>query len=237
MEKVTSENQAIWYDSNLLSQVAKEDIAKVFEPDYWKNQSAITGCAQGRGTTWFIQLDKLQGALRHYRRGGLFGKLVADKYRFSGWDNTRCAMEMQVLALLVEAKVHVPRPIAARAVKLGLFYQADLLSERIEGAKDLVDILVAAKLSDGLYLKIGQEIRKMHDVGVNHTDLNIHNILIDQDDKVWIIDFDKCAQQSGDAWKQDNLSRLKRSFLKELNKRQIHWQESDWECLMAGYQR
>lgn len=237
MEKVTSENQTIWYDPNLLSQIAKDDVAQVFDPDYWKKQNAITGSAQGRGTTWFIQLEQLQGALRHYRRGGLFGKLVADKYRFNGWDNTRCAMEMQVLALLAEAKVHVPRPIAARAIKQGLFYRADLLSERIEGAKDLVDILVAAKLSEDLYQNIGQEIRKMHDVEVNHTDLNIHNILIDQHDKIWIIDFDKCAQQSGHAWKQDNLSRLKRSFFKERNKRQIHWQESDWECLMAGYLR
>lgn len=236
MEKVISETETIWYDPNLLSQVAEGDVAKVFEPEYWKSRNAITGSAQGRGTTWFVQLDKLQGALRHYRRGGLFGKLIADKYRFNGWDNTRCAMEMQVLTLLVDAKVNVPRPIAARAVKQGLFYQADLLSERIEGAKDLVDILITARLSDDLYRKVGREIRKMHDVGINHTDLNIHNILIDSNDKVWIIDFDKCAQHPGEGWKQGNLSRLKRSFHKELNKRHIHWQERDWDSLMDGYQ-
>ena len=54
--------------------------------------------------------------------------------------------------------------------------------------------------------------------GVNHTDLNIHNILIDDKDKVWIIDFDKCHQASEGRWRELNLERLKRSFLKEKGK-------------------
>jgi 3-deoxy-D-manno-octulosonic acid kinase len=110
------------------------------------------------------------------------------------------------------------------------------MSERIPNAKDLVDVLVANSLGADIYQKFGQEIRKMHDVGVNHTDLNIHNILLDDSQKVWIIDFDKCGQQAGDDWKEGNLNRLKRSFLKEVNKRQIQWQESDWEPLLTGYQ-
>ncbi|MFS1872845.1 3-deoxy-D-manno-octulosonic acid kinase, partial [Vibrio lentus] len=28
---------------------------------------------------------------------------------------------------------------------------------------------------------------------------------------------------------------LKRLFLKEVNKRQIQWQEQDWELLLQGY--
>ncbi len=39
------------------------------------------------------------------------------------------------------------------------------------------------------------EVRKMHDAGVNHTDLNIHNILLDTTKRV-IIDFDKCGHQA-----------------------------------------
>ncbi|MBJ6889142.1 lipopolysaccharide kinase InaA family protein, partial [Vibrio cholerae] len=35
-------------------------------------------------------------------------------------------------------------------------------------------------------------------------------------EKVWIIDFDKCYVQSGHSWKQGNLKRLKRSFEKEI---------------------
>ncbi|MDF5473682.1 3-deoxy-D-manno-octulosonic acid kinase, partial [Vibrio parahaemolyticus] len=169
------------------------------------------------------------------RRGGLFGKLVKDNYWFSGWEQTRCAQEFQLLLTLINAGVHVPRPIAARAVKSGLTYQADLLSERIPNARDLVSILQEKPLPEGMYQKIGQEIAKMHNAGVNHTDLNIHNILIDDKDKVWIIDFDKCRKQEHGDWKKQNLERLLRSFKKELLKRQIIWQASDFDHVQKSH--
>lgn len=220
-------NCTIWFDDEIISDPA----LPLFDADYWQEQGKILGSASGRGTTWFVQLDCMQAALRHYRRGGLFGKLVKDQYWFSGWEQTRSAQELNLLQILIDAGVNVPRPIAARAVKTGLTYQADLLSERIPNARDLVSILQEKPLSEVMYQKIGQEIAKMHKVNVNHTDLNIHNILIDGQDKVWIIDFDKCCQQSDGDWKQSNLDRLKRSFLKEKKKHQIHWHESDFELL------
>ena len=220
-------NCTIWFDDAIISDPA----LPLFDAGYWQEQGKILGSASGRGTTWFVQLDCMQAALRHYRRGGLFGKLVKDQYWFSGWEQTRSAQELNLLQILIDAGVNVPRPIAARAVKTGLTYQADLLSERIPNARDLVSILQEKPLSEVMYQKIGQEIAKMHKVNVNHTDLNIHNILIDDQDKVWIIDFDKCCQQSDGDWKQSNLDRLKRSFLKEKKKHQIHWHESDFELL------
>ena len=75
----------------------------------------------------------------------------------------------------------------------------------------------------------------MHQAQVNHTDLNIHNILLDKQGKVWLIDFDKCYVQAGESWKNSNLQRLLRSFNKELNKRQIKWREADWQCLANAY--
>ncbi|MBF4218345.1 lipopolysaccharide kinase InaA family protein, partial [Vibrio anguillarum] len=60
------------------------------------------------------------------------------------------------------------------------------------------------------------------------------NILIDGQEKVWIIDFDKCCQQQGESWKKGNLDRLKRSFEKELIKRKIHWTKEHWELMLAS---
>ncbi|USD32681.1 MULTISPECIES: 3-deoxy-D-manno-octulosonic acid kinase [Vibrio] len=224
MKTVQLDNQTIWYDESLL----KEDPRQVFDAEFWQNAGKVIGSAQGRGTTWFVQTETIEAALRHYRRGGLFGKLVEDSYLFSSWEKTRSYQEFQLLNTLIEAGVNVPRPVAARAVKAGFTYQADLLSEKIPNARDLVSILIEKPLPAEMYQKIGCEIRKMHDAQVNHTDLNIHNILIDEQNKVWIIDFDKCYQQSGNGWKQSNLDRLKRSFEKEVGKRNIHWCEVDW---------
>lgn len=227
MKTVQLDNQTIWYDETLL----KEDPQQVFDAEFWQNAGKIIGSAQGRGTTWFVQTETIEAALRHYRRGGLFGKLVEDSYLFSSWEKTRSYQEFQLLNTLIEAGVNVPRPIAACAVKSGLAYKADLLSEKIPNARDLVSILMESPLPAEMYQKIGLEIRKMHDAQVNHTDLNIHNILIDEQDKVWIIDFDKCYQQSGNGWKQSNLDRLKRSFEKEVGKGGIHWKLDDFQHL------
>ncbi|ANW24218.1 3-deoxy-D-manno-octulosonic acid kinase [Vibrio coralliilyticus] len=227
MKTVQLDNQTIWYDETLL----KENPQQVFDAEFWQNAGKVIGSAQGRGTTWFVQTETIEAALRHYRRGGLFGKLVEDSYLFSSWEKTRSYQEFQLLNTLIEAGVNVPRPIAACAVKSGLAYKADLLSEKLPNARDLVSILMESPLPAEMYQKIGLEIRKMHDAQVNHTDLNIHNILIDEQDKVWIIDFDKCYQQSGNGWKQSNLDRLKRSFEKEVGKGGIHWKLDDFQHL------
>ncbi|HBC3535316.1 3-deoxy-D-manno-octulosonic acid kinase [Vibrio vulnificus] len=225
-------NSMVWFDDEIITDPSQA----LFDAQYWQEQDKVVGSASGRGTTWFVQLDTMQAALRHYRRGGLFGKLVEDHYWFTGWEQTRSLQEFNLLRVLIESGVNVPRPIAARAVKTGLTYQADLLSERIPNAKDLVSILQEKSLSEMMYRKIGQEVAKMHNENVNHTDLNIHNILIDKNENVWIIDFDKCQVEHNSGWKSANISRLKRSFLKEQDKRQIKWQEIDFEVLLDGYQ-
>lgn len=231
MQHKQDTNIHVFYDENLLV----DDPFKVFDSLYWQQKDAILGSAKGRGITWFVRTEKLNAALRHYYRGGLFGKLVSDLYPFFGWEKTRAYREFELLAYLREEKVPVPRPIAARVVRHGLLYRADLLSELIPNAKDLVAILIEHSISDNMCRAIGRVVRRLHDVGVCHTDLNIHNILIDTDDKVWLIDFDKCDRRSGEAWKQENLSRLQRSFNKEIEKRRIQWRAEQWDILLQGY--
>ncbi|MDD9180612.1 MULTISPECIES: 3-deoxy-D-manno-octulosonic acid kinase [Aliivibrio] len=229
MKKIQNKKQTIWYDDSILSGSPEQ----CCDPEFWQQQNKIIGSAQGRGTTWFVALDKMDAALRHYRRGGLFGKLIKDHYIFTGWEKTRSYQEFQLLNTLIKAGVNVPKPIAARATKRTFCYQADLLSQKIPNARDLVAILQEKPLSKEMYQKIGNEIRKMHAAQVNHTDLNIHNILIDDNDKVWIIDFDKCYQQKGDDWKQGNWDRLKRSFVKEVSKKNIYWANKEWAHLFG----
>lgn len=220
-----------WYDPSLLS----EEVEQAFSIDYWQSINAITGSAQGRGTTWFVKGKQGEFALRHYRRGGLFGKLVEDSYWFSGLNNTRAYQELTLLKTLVEYGVNVPAPVAARVIKRGPTYKADILVQKLANARDLVAILSQGSLSKDQFFLIGQEIRKMHNINVNHTDLNIHNILIDDHNKVWIIDFDKCMQQADGQWKEGNLERLKRSFDKEVKLENIQLSSDAWQALLSGY--
>ncbi|MEL7385197.1 MAG: 3-deoxy-D-manno-octulosonic acid kinase, partial [Pseudomonadota bacterium] len=151
-------NSMVWFDDEIITDPSQA----LFDAQYWQEQDKVVGSATGRGTTWFVQLENMQAALRHYRRGGLFGKIVKDHYWFTGWEQTRSLQEFNLLRVLIESGVNVPRPIAARAVKTGLTYRADLLSERIPNAKDLVSILQDNPLPEAMYQKVGQEIAKMH---------------------------------------------------------------------------
>lgn len=225
-------NERIWYSPQWLA----DPVEQIFSLAYWSAQHRVTGSAQGRGTTWFVQSAALPAALRHYRRGGLFGKLIKDHYFFTGWLSSRSVQEFKLLQFLHQAGVNVPRPIAARVIRKGLLYQADLFSEKIENAQDLLALLTKRALSTEEYQRIGHEIGKMHQAGVNHTDLNIHNILLDKQGRVWLIDFDKCSQEKDIGhWQQKNIARLLRSFQKEKNKRNIQWQENDFSSLLVGY--
>ena len=213
-------------------------IVEMLDSDYWQQEKLIVGTAQGRGTTWFIQTkNKHQLVLRHYYRGGLIGKFNKDKYWFSDYYLTRAAREFSLLKTMSVLNLPVPSPVAYRIIKKGLFYQADLLSTRIENAKDLVALLNEKKLTDKLWLSIGKMIKRFHDHGIYHHDLNIHNILIDGNNKSWLIDFDRCEQRKiVNAWQQANLERLLRSFKKEKNKLpNFHWKEENWQLLMEGY--
>ena len=215
---------------------------RFFSPDFWQAQHRILGSAKGRGTTWFIQSQDLFGvntALRHYYRGGLYGKLNRERYYFSKLEQTRSFAEFRLLERLYQAGLNVPKPIAAKVEKTGFCcYRADILTEKVENARDLTALLQQEVLPKFLWQNIGRMIRKMHDLGICHTDLNAHNILVQQNDneqKAWLLDFDKCGEKSGNSWKQGNLERLKRSFLKEVERMGIEFNDENWGWLLDGY--
>ncbi|KAE9540256.1 3-deoxy-D-manno-octulosonic acid kinase [Ursidibacter maritimus] len=205
--------------------------------DFTKSDRLL-GSSKGRGTTWFINTMEELGVnsvLRHYYRGGLFGKLVKDRYFFTTNQNTRAVQEFNLLEQLVQWELPVPRPIACQITRQFFCYQADILLEKIANTQDLSQYLQNNRLTPQQYQKIGGLIRQLHDHQVHHSDLNIHNILLDDQGKFWLIDFDKCKIQPGCRWKQQNLERLHRSFLKEKTRLGILFNEQDWQMLLEGY--
>ena len=96
-----------------------------FQAEFWQKQERVIGSAKGRGTTYFLQTEDWFGvncALRHYYRGGLWGKLNKDRYRFSALETTRSFAEFHLLQRLYEAGLPVPKPIAARIQKRQVRY-------------------------------------------------------------------------------------------------------------------
>jgi 3-deoxy-D-manno-octulosonic acid kinase len=224
---------AIWFNSELVEQVSDD----WFDPEYWRKLGQLKGSAVGRGTTYFFSFEHNDWVLRHYKRGGLVGKALNDQYLYTGLNQTRAWQELRLLQKLNDLALPAPTPLAARVIKHFGYYTADLISAKIAEAQDIHQILLERLLSSQIWDSIGATIAMFHQHQVYHHDLNIHNIMLDHKDKVWLIDFDKCAIKAGEGWKQDNLDRLLRSLKKESTKaNNYHFSNQNWLSLISGYQ-
>lgn len=224
---------AIWFDRKQMPSMQP----KWFDPAYWRAQNALTGEAMGRGTTYFFSHKGRQYVLRHYRRGGLIGKLVKDRYLFTQLHHTRPWRELKLLNEMAQLGLPAPRAVAAQVIRKGLFYRADLICERIEDAQDVHNLLLNGPVEATVWQDIGSTIRRFHDYQVYHHDLNIHNIMRDINGQIWLIDFDRCDRRKGQSWKRANLDRLLRSLNKEKGRCPSYFfKPEDWQNLKTGYE-
>ena len=96
---------------------------------------------RGRGAIRRVQTDCGRIVLRHYRRGGLIAKLSRDWFVWTGADATRPFREFRVTRQLHAAGLPVPDVVAARFVRAGLGYRADLATREVVGARTLAERL------------------------------------------------------------------------------------------------
>ncbi len=229
LERIATETGAILYDPSRLDHPTPDD----FEPAALAAAGRVTGTAAGRGRAWFVAAPAGGAAtvLRHYRRGGLVARLVADRYWWRGEEATRAFRELRLLARLEELGLPAARPVAARYARASFGYRADLVTLEIPQARTL-----AARLAEGLgpvlWRRIGATIRAFHDAGVRHADLNAHNVLLDGAGEVHLIDFDRGTLAAPGGWRAANLERLHRS-LNKLGGGAAP--EAGWAALLEGY--
>ena len=72
----------------------------------------------------------------------------------------------------------------------------------------------ADDLRDADWQAIGRCLRRFHDAGVHHADLNAHNVLLDGADRPWVVDFDRGRRREPGGWRDRALQRLGRSLAK-----------------------
>lgn len=208
----------------------------LFDPEAWRAEARVEPADRGRGAAWFIDVSpQRRYVLRAYRRGGLVGRVIDDWYLYTGRLRTRPAREITLLERLEELGLPAPRPVAARYRRRGLIYRADILTERLPDTRPLSDVLREKPLAPDRWRAIGACIRLFHEHGVFHADLNAHNILLDVQDRVYLIDFDRGAIRKPGRWQQDNLSRLARSLDKLAGEGPFHYDDNNWKALQAGY--
>src|SRR5699024_7484864 len=203
----------ILYEPSTASQIEPE----WFEPQYWQQQGRLLGGAPGRGTSCFVQGPQQGFVLRHYHRGGLVGKLLKDIYLWTGLHRSRPWQEMHMLAALWSKGLPVPAPVAARIQRYGLiWYSADLITATLPDVEPLAEVI--HQLPMALLQNVGSTVRRFHEEGLYHVDLNPRNIVINLiTEEVFILDFDRCRLFDGalDPLRaRRNLDRLHRGLVK-----------------------
>ncbi|WP_460457756.1 3-deoxy-D-manno-octulosonic acid kinase [Arenimonas alkanexedens] len=189
--------------------------------------------AGGRGAAWFVGADFGEAVLRHYRRGGLAARLSRATYLWRGEGAVRSVAEFRLLAAMHGEGLPVPAPLAAAYWRRGLGYRAALLVERIPAVRALA-LWLGDDADAAPWETVGAMLARFHAAGIDHADLNAHNILIDASNDAWLIDFDRGRRRAPGAWCQANLRRLARSLAK-LSKGDERWRPG-FARLQAAYQ-
>jgi 3-deoxy-D-manno-octulosonic acid kinase len=239
-QRIASLNGAMLADpaslGNLVGVAAPDIAARMFEPTFWADRGELVDVTRGRGSAWFVGAASHQWVLRHYRRGGFIARFSKDRYVWAGEARVRAFAEWRLLADLRQRGLPVPKPIAARYRRHGLFYRCDLITQRIAGAQPLSSMLTIGPLAESTWRDLGIAVARLHAAGVDHADLNAHNILLDGHGAVSVIDFDRGKVRRPGAWMSSNLSRLQRSLVKiSRDLPADRFSEAQWRILISGY--
>ena len=221
-EQIESHSAVIRYDAGIIFRPERS----LFDPS---NQllEARPVAEGGRNAAWYVRAGDHDAVLRHYRRGGLAAKISTNRYLWMGEQQVRSFSELEILAELHRAGLPVPRPYAAAYWRAGPTYRAAIILERLHGVRALASSLDVADCE-----QVARSIYAMHEHGVWHADLNAYNVLLDEDGRAWLIDFDKARRTALSLERRSaNLLRLRRSLAKVAGAAGITW----WDGLSRSY--
>jgi len=189
--------------------------AGLLDPARW--EADLAGGSAGRGRAGRLPLA--DGAVwgKRMRRGGALGRLWRD--RFAG--RKRLLWNVTVAEEAIALGVPTPAPVALLTEEgpRGLF-RAWLATELVEGARDLVTLLRERAVAPDDVRAAVRAVRRMHDAGFEHPDLNMGNLLLRLEPKgprAFVVDLDRArfrGQGLSPALRQSALRRLERSHAK-----------------------
>lgn len=216
-----------------------DDADGILDAAWFDGATAVAAVAPrgGRGAARFIDTPLGRVLHRPYLRGGLVARFNRDRHLWQGAAATRCFREMRLLDALRALGLPVPEPLAARYRRHGLHYRAVIVVREIPGAETLAE-RIAREPGAIDWPAVGAVLARFHAAGVDHADLNAHNVLFDGNDAVWLIDFDRSERRTPGPWADANLARLKRSLDKlGAGARVADFEARAWPLLVGAWRR
>jgi 3-deoxy-D-manno-octulosonic acid kinase len=181
-------------------------------------------------------------AVRHYARGGRVFRVLGDRYLT--WGSKRPLHEARASEAARARGISTPRVQAAAVYPAGLFYRADLVTDFVPSALDLVEALFdtrrkglggAVERQDALRTA-GGLIRQMADAGLRHKDIHAGNILLEWQGAAptpHLLDLDRCevAPAGSSLSPRPMLRRLQRSLRRWETRTGLRLSHTEWTIL------
>lgn len=200
---------------------------------------AVAPLPGGRGASVLVEVDGERYVVRGGRRGGLPGRFVASLY---------CGRHPRVFDELVTTEELRQRgapvvEVCAAAVYwvAPLLYRSWLVTRWLPGVHTLWQWSQQARDSverSAMFTAVGRAVRRLHDAGACHPDLNLDNILVRVVDSlpvVWLLDLDGVHLTSAPIDGQADRARLRRSARK-LDPHGATLVDADFRALDLGYE-
>jgi len=177
---------------------------------------------RGRGAAPSIELRRdVSVILRRYQHGGIFGGLT----RMLHLGPSRALQELRVTARAEASGAPVPHVVClALWPAAGPFWSALIGTREERGARDLLEVLRTghdARERRILLREVGAAVRRLHDAGVDHRDLQLRNILVVDENghrRIVVIDLDRAVYHPdgrlASRLRARGLGRLTRSVVK-----------------------
>lgn len=177
-----------------------------------KTSNSILG---GRRSVLIDEMNSIGSvAVKFYHRGGIVRNFIKNSYLKCG--KTRGEREHELLQKVRSFGISAPEPIAF-AYHGSFFYQAWLVTREIKQHLTLAQISLSDQnLAGSLMKEVVKQISMLITNNILHVDLHPGNIIVDQQNQIYFIDFDKGRVYSGSKNKLKGryVSRWNRAVLK-----------------------
>lgn len=150
----------------------------------------------GRIQVFHLELPDIGPVVvKPYSRGGALRKVLQFQFVRSG--KTRPENEQQMLLYLLSEGIPVPEPVAAMT-RGSFLYHAWLVMRAIEPHRTLAQLACDDEnLLVALMPKVCDALQRLLELRVFHVDLHPGNVLVNEKEEIFIIDFDHASYYQG----------------------------------------
>ena len=149
-----------------------------------------TSVLGGRTALTFNEIDGLGSvAIKSYARGGWMRYLIKQRYLKLG--KTRAQIEFELLQVVRNLGINAPEPVVY-AHRGRVFYRAWLVSRSIQHPLSLALLSLKNEKKTRLAMEsVIEQISLLIQNAILHVDLHPGNIVVDEANQIFLVDFDK----------------------------------------------